>query len=109
MDAKKMLNTTYDFELADGSTVKLTLAFYHLYQLKAKNKALYEKYNKIMSAQSQNHYDDLENIAILYTAYCCANLNNDDLMTEEEFMMACGSDRAAVGNALKALINPKKA
>ena len=31
-----------------------------------------------------------------------------DSMSEEDFIMKCGSDRVAVGNAVGALINPKK-
>lgn len=104
---KKMLNTTYDFELADESTVKLTLTFYALYQLKRKNKPLYERYNKIMVNQSKGNYDELENIEILYTAYLCANMSCDNLLTEEEFIMLCGTDRQAIGRALEHLLKPK--
>lgn len=106
---KKMLNTTYDFVIADGTTVKLTLAFYYLYQLRSKNKSLYERYNQILTKQSKKDYvyDEIENLEILYTAYCCANMDSESLMTEEEFMMACGSDRIAIGKAIKALLTPK--
>lgn len=106
---KKMLNTTYDFELADGTTVKLTLAFYYLYQLRSKNKPLYERYNQILTKQSKKDaaYDEIENLEILYTAYCCANMDSESLMTEEEFLMQCGSDRSAISKAIKALLSPK--
>lgn len=109
MDNRK-LNTTYDFELADGSVVELTLAFYKLYQLRSKNKALYERYNKIMSNNAKGGVvEELDTIAVLYTAYVCANMSKDELMNEEEFMMLCGSDRVAVNNAVEHLITPKKA
>lgn len=106
---KTMLNTTYNFTLADGSTVPLTLNFYFLYQLRSKNKPLYERYNKILSNQSKKdyEYDEIDNMEILYTAYCCANLNNEEKLSEEEFLMLCGSDRNAVGKAIKALLAPK--
>ena len=106
----KKLNTTIDFELADGTTVKLTLAFYMIYQLKAKDKSLYERYNKAMVKVSSNdhkNFDELESITILYTAYVCANLNDENRMSEEEFMILCGSDRIAVNEALTKLVNPK--
>lgn len=106
---KKMLNTTYDFELADGSIVKLTLAFYALYQLKAKNKSLYERYNKIMANNAKGGFEELDSIAVLYTAYVCANMSSEDLMSEEDFMMLCGTDRMAVNKAMEHLTNPKKA
>lgn len=108
---KKTLNTVYDFEMADGTTVKLTLAFYALYQLKGKNKSLYERYNKAMVSVSdkKSAYDELEAITILYTAYVCANLTAEEIMSEEEFMILCGADRVAVNTALEYLIAPKKA
>lgn len=105
MEGKK-LNTIIDFEFYDGTTAKMTLTFYALYQLKAKNKALYERYTKIMS--KPNASEELEMITVLYTAYVCANLSEENLMTEEEFMMKCGSDRIAVRDAVQELISPKK-
>lgn len=102
------LNTTYDFELVDGSTTKLTLAFYALLQLKSRNKSLYERYNKCIVEQTRGNYDDLDNITVLYAAYVCAHLNDSEVMSEEEFIMMCGSDREAVGLAIGALLAPKK-
>lgn len=109
MDNRK-LNTTYDFELADGSTVELTLAFYKLYQLRSKNKALYDRYNKIMGKNAKGgDVDELDTIGVLYAAYVCANMEKENLMDEETFMMLCGSDRIAVNKAVEHLITPKKA
>ena len=106
---EKKLNTTYDFCLADGTTVKMTLSFYRLYKLRSKDKPLYERYNRILTKQSEKNYvyDEIDNMEILYTAYCCANLENENLLSEEEFLMLCGSDRNAVGKAIKALLTPK--
>lgn len=103
----KKLNTTVDFELCDGTNVKLTLAFYHLYQLKSKNPSLYKRYNAAMANSGSGNYDELDMITILYAAYMCANMDAET-MKEEEFMMLCGSDRMAVANAVKALTSPKK-
>lgn len=106
MDNKKMLNTVADFELADGTTVKLTLTFYSLYQLKAKAKGIYERYNKIMTKGPQ---EELENVTILYTAYLCANVKDiESCMSEIEFMQLMPVDREYVGNILSELIRPKK-
>lgn len=103
----KKMNTTIDFEFYDGSKAKMTLTFYALYQLKAKNKALYGRYTKVMASTMGGNYDELEMLTILYAAYLCANPK--DPMTEEEFLIKCGSDRVAIANAVGALINPKKA
>ncbi len=100
-------NSTYDFTLCDGSTVKMTLTFYALYQLKSKDRALYDKYNKALNAVGTGKGDELDSITLLYVAYVCANLNEAELMTEEEFIMMCGSDRQAVGNAARALTTAK--
>lgn len=102
----KKMNTIVDFEFYDGTSAQMTLTFYALYQLKAKNKALYERYNRIMAKQSVT--EELEMISVLYTAYVCANLNDENLMTEEEFIMKCGSDRIAVRDAVQGLTQPKK-
>lgn len=102
---EKKLNTTWEFEFCDGTTTELTLTFYKLYQLKAKNKALYDKYMKIMSKKET---EELEMIELLYIAYICSHLEDEALMTEEEFMIKCGSDRKAVVNAVRGLTQPKK-
>lgn len=108
MDMKK-LNTTYEFTLEDGEVVKMSLTFYALYQLRGKNKSLYERYNRCLANTSKGVLDELDTITVLYAAYVCANLDAENLMSEEEFIMRCGSDRNAVGTAIGALINPKKA
>ncbi len=108
----KPMNTKYVFEFEDGTSCEMTLAFYVLYLLKAKNKSLYDRYNRTMNGMSdkKKDYDELESLTILYTAYRCANINEpeENLMTEEEFIIKCGSDRKAVGMAMQRLINPKK-
>ena len=106
----RLKNTFVEFEFEDGEKVQLTLAFYLVYKLKAKNQKLYERYCKIMS---KNKTEDLETITVLYTAYVCACIYNDvpddDVITEEEFMIRCGCDRfAAADAAYKLLRKPKK-
>ena len=105
----KPINTTIDFEFCDGTTTQLTLSFYAIYQLKSKNPALYGRYTRAMASMGKgNTVDELETIAILYVAYMCAHMNDTETMSEEEFIMMCGSDRIAVANAVKALTQPKK-
>lgn len=103
----KKLNTIIEFEFCDGTTAKMTLQFYALYQLKTKDKKLYEKYSAIMAKPRIT--DELEMITIMYTAYVCANLDNyEDIMSEVEFMILCGSDRSAINRAYRELTQPKK-
>ncbi len=105
MEMEKKLNSTIDFTFEDGRTVKMTLTFYKLYQLKSIHKGLYDRYNKVMTKGAD---DELDMITVLYAAYVCANMDVEDRMTEEEFMIACGSDRMAIKEALEKLTKAKK-
>lgn len=108
METKK-LNTNYEYELADGRKVNLTLCFYKLYQLKTKNKKLYERYNKTYThMQNKKEFEELDLIFMLYVAYVCANMDDENLLTEEEFMVLCGGDRVGTSDAYSHLTNPKK-
>lgn len=99
-------NTCIEFKFEDGDSVQMTLAFYALYQLKAKNKQIYDKYNQIMTKGAN---EELDMITILYAAYLCANINDtESCMTFEQFMQKCGSDRYAIKEASEKLIKPKK-
>lgn len=102
-----MLKNTYiDFKFEDGDSVKMTLAFYALYQLKGKNKLIYDKYNQIATKGAA---EELDMVTILYAAYLCANINEIELcMSFEQFMQKCGSDRYAIKDAAEKLMKPKK-
>lgn len=106
MDMRKLqLATTVEHELFDGTTVKCTLAMYQLKRLASKNKELY---NLAMKVMSEGTKDIFESVRVLYAAYLCAHMDTDDtLLTEDEFMMACGSDYEGIGITLKGLMNPK--
>lgn len=95
-------NTYIDFRFEDGETVKMTLTFYAIYLLKNKNKKLYDEYNKIMAVGIK---EELEMITILYTAYLCANPENE--MSFEDFIQRCGSDRRNVQRTVALLQSPK--
>ena len=100
-------NTYVDFELEDGTTVKLTLQFYRLYMLKNTNKkAVYDRYNKI---NAEGFKEELDMVDVLYTAYLCANVKEIDTgMTREEFLMNMPVDREYIGDTYNMLVNPKK-
>lgn len=100
-------NTYVDFELEDGTTVKLTLQFYRLYMLKNTNKkAVYDRYNKI---NAEGFKEELDMVDVLYTAYLCANVKEiDTCMTREEFLINMPVDREYIGDTYNMLVNPKK-
>ena len=105
MDMSKLqLATTVEHELFDGSTVKCTLAMYRLKMLASKNKGLYAHAMKVLGKGTD---DVFESIKMVYAAYVCANMDSEDLMSEDDFMMACGSDYAGVTATVNKLINPK--
>lgn len=102
---KLMLATTVDHEFFDGSTVKCTLAMYRLKQLASKDKKLYDTAMKVLGKGTD---DIFESIRVIYAAYVCANMDADELLSEDEFIMMCGSDYAGINQTVSALINPKK-
>lgn len=106
MDVNKlMLATTVEHEFFDGSTVKCTLAMYRLKQLASKNKKLYETAMKVLGKGTD---DVFESVRVIYAAYICAHMDSEELLTEDEFVMMCGSDYTGINNTVTALINPKK-
>lgn len=105
MDMKKLqMATTVDHEIFDGSTVKCTLAMYQLKRLASKNKNLYDLVMKVLSKGTE---DIFESVRVLYAAYLCANMDSDEVMSEDEFMIACGSDYTGIGLTIQKLMNPK--
>lgn len=106
MDNNKMkLATTVDFELFDGTKVQCTLAMFRLKIMASKRQSLYKDVVRFLSKGAE---DIFEQIRLVYAAYVCANLDAENLMTEEEFIIACGSDYTGVGEVVQKLIDPKK-
>lgn len=103
-NAKLKLATTVEHELYDGEKVECTLAMYRLKLLASKNKALYKTALKVISKGAE---DVFEQTKAVYAAYVCANMNSENLMSEEEFFEACGSDYVGLSHTLSRLINPK--
>jgi hypothetical protein len=103
---KMALATEYTFEFYDGSTCQMTLAFIRLKRLASKNKKVYERCQQVMS---QGGKDEFDTLSVLYAAYLCANIDSDNVMTEDEFIEKCGCDREALADALTAMTQPKKA
>lgn len=101
---KSALSNKYTFEFEDGDTCEMTLTFIALKRLSGVNKSLYERCQKVMAHGAK---DELDTLTVLYSAYVCANIHNE-VMTEDEFIEKCGSDRHAVMDALSALITEKK-
>ena len=94
--------------LMDGREIEMTLNFCLLYKLGGMDgfSSVYKSYNKIMSKGPQSEVD---NVKILYTAYCCANINNvDNIMSFEDFASLLPEDRTVIGDLLIDLTSKKK-
>lgn len=98
-------NTYYKYPLIDDSEVEMTLAFYLLKKLEGTNPGLAERYYKLTSNKLNK---ELEIVTILYTAYCCANMDDPDMMDEDTFCIMIGDDRMAMQEAVQKLIGSKK-
>ena len=104
--AMNLLKNTYvPYTMIDGTTVQLTLAFYLLKLLETKNAALVERYYKTTNKREMR---DLDIVTVLYTAYMCANLDNEDAMDEETFTILLGSDRLSMNGIMNHLMGAKK-
>lgn len=104
--AMNLLKNTYvSYDLIDGSKVELTLAFYLLKVLEGKNPNLTARYYKLQTKKEMN---DLDMVTIIYTAYCCANLDNPEMMDEETFMIMMGCDRLSMRSLMNRLMGAKK-
>lgn len=100
-------NTFIDYELIDGNTVKLTLAFYLLKQLEGKNPKIVERYYKAIQ-KKQSEATDFDAVSVIYTAYCCANIDDPEMMDEETFTIMMGADRVSLGGLMNDLVGAKK-
>lgn len=102
---QKALSTRYTFEFYDGEKCEMSLAFILLKRLAGVNKNLYKRAQPILSNGTK---DEFEVLTLLYTAYVCANMDEENLMSEDDFIVKCGSDRQAIFTAVENLMGPKK-
>lgn len=98
------MNTKYPLILNNGTEVELSLNFALLYKLRAEHKDIYDKYMKIKN--NLKTADDLDAAYILYTAYCCANPENN--IEFIDFLVLLPPDNAVIYNLFGKLIAPSK-
>ena len=99
------LNTTVKHTFCDGSTVECTITMSRVLALANKNKELHKLMSRLISKGSE---DIFEMIRFVYGAYLCANIHDEHVFTEAEFMDKCGDDYHGIGKTMRALLNPKK-
>lgn len=98
------LATTIEHELFDGSKVGCTFAMYRLKRMASERKDLHDVAIKVISKGTE---DVFEAEKALYAAYYCANIDDPEKLTEEEFSMMNGSDYAGIMETIAKLVNPK--
>ena len=101
-----MKNTYQEIELIDGNVVKLTLNFARLLKVKNDNPKMYERFMKVL--QSQNFDVVFDSLTVLYTGYLCANIGNESILSEEEFIELVPFDLEVINVAAGKLIQSKK-
>lgn len=100
-----MVNTVHELKLVDGRTVKVESTFGKLYILRARDKKTYEMYNKAVNADKADLFNVVDT---LYGAYRCANLDEENPLTYEEFMNLLPPDMEYCYTVYKALVAPGK-
>lgn len=103
-------NTVVEMEMADGSVVRLTLAYRFLLKLSSVNRRAYDDYNAVYN-KKEGKREEIDNIRILYAAYLCAAIQDgteESAMSWDSFIDSVSLDREVTNNAMLALISPKR-
>ena len=79
-----MKSTYQELELIDGTKVKLTLNFARLLRIKNRDPKFYDDLMRIL--QYKDFVVIFDTIRVLYAGYLCAKGENDEVLTEEQFM-----------------------
>ena len=110
MTKNKANNTVVKMEMADGPTVKLTLAYRFLLQLSNFDRKVYDEYNAVWN-KKEGKREEIDNIRVLYAAYLCACIQDgtqEAAMSWDEWLDNVTLDREAVGRAMMELLAPKR-
>ena len=91
----------------DGEEIELGLTYHGLYLLREggeKTRSIYEAYQRIAMAGPK---DELEQVYIIYTAYCCAH-PGEDPCDFADFLRRLPPDRSLISTTVSALWEPSK-
>lgn len=101
-----MKNTYQEFELENGQIVKLTLNFAKLLKVKNERPETYENFMKVL--QNKDFDIVFDSLTVLYTGYLCANMDDESMLSEEEFYALIPFDIELINVAAGQLIQSKK-
>lgn len=80
-----MISNEITLKLNNGEIVNLCLNFKSLLKVKNNYPDVYESFNKVVLYGTQKDTDFFELVSVIYTGYLCANMDNKDRYTYEEF------------------------
>ena len=101
-----MKNTYQELTLENGETVKLTLNFAKLLKIKNDQPKTYDRFMKVL--QNKDFDIMFDSLTVLYTGYLCANVNNESILSEDEFMELVPFDLETINVVAGQLIQSKK-
>lgn len=101
------MNTFLDFELQDGSKIKLTLNLKRLLVLKTKYRDVYNDTNKVITKGAEDIFDMVK---VIYASYLCAfdSSTGEEPMNYDVFMEAIPQNINDIATVVGDLIAPKK-
>lgn len=79
-----MKNTYQELVLENGETVRLTLNFARLLKIKNEQVKIYDRFMKVL--QNKDFDIVFDSLTVLYTGYLCANMGDESILSEDEFM-----------------------
>ena len=101
-----MKNTYQELELENGEIVKLTLNFARLLKVKNDQPKIYDRFMKVL--QNKDFDIVFDSLTVLYTGYLCANMNNESMLSEDEFMELVPFDLEVINVVAGKLIQSSK-
>lgn len=108
---KQRINASTEIEMADGTTVKLTVTWGLLARLRAEDKKLYKRFSGLVMGGMKD--DIAAALDIIYCGYVCAYLDErdslDGALTQDEFTACAPPDIFDCLKTANELINPKAA
>lgn len=105
-EINNLKTTNMEFELNDGEKINLVINFSLLYQLRSKNKSIYDKYSKTILVGSEDLFDFIQ---IIYVAYLCANIDSlENCMSFDTFIEKMPNDVRKIAEVAGELTQPKK-
>lgn len=100
---------TRAFTLNNHEIVKLTLNFELLLKVKNKYPDEYENFSKyVLFGDRNTDADFFDLVQVIYVAYLCANIDDKEKYTKEEFIKRIPMDIGLINRTQKELLGLKK-